>query len=300
MEGNTILVVDDQTLNLYLLKDVLKGYRVILAKDGEQALAILKEEQLPDLILLDILMPGMTGYEVIKVIKDNERTKDIPVIFITGLNSAENEEEGLNLGAMDYIVKPFNSAIVRARIRNALRLRNQQRMLENLVHIDGLTEIPNRRNLDITLDKELKSAARNKRWLSLMMIDVDKFKHYNDSYGHAKGDEALIKLAKTIRSCLIRPDDFAARYGGEEFFVVLPDTDEVGGKVVADTILRCINTTKLEHQKPQGDPWLTISLGGYSLIPEQSDNQQALIEKADALMYTAKKNGGNQVVWGRK
>lgn len=299
MENNTIMVVDDQTLNLHLLEKVLKEYTVVIAKDGEQALKILKDDNLPDLILLDILMPGLSGFEVIKIIKDNDRTRDIPVIFITGLNSAEDEEEGLNLGAMDYIIKPFNPAIVRARVRNTLRFRNQQKMLETMVHIDGLTEIPNRRNFDIILDREFKSAVRNKRWLSLIMIDVDQFKHYNDNYGHAKGDEALTKIAKTIKSCLKRPDDFVARYGGEEFAVILPDTDEVGGSKVAENIRQAINSKCIEHQKSEGDPWLTISLGCYSSKPEPFQDEHIFIEKADACLYKAKNNGKNCVVCER-
>jgi len=241
-------------------------------------------------------MPGMSGFEVIKIIKDNDRTRDIPVIFITGLNSAEDEEQGLNLGAMDYIVKPFNPAIVRARIRNTLKYRNQQKMLETMVHIDGLTEIPNRRNFDIILDREYKSAVRNKRWLSLIMIDVDQFKHYNDNYGHAKGDEALIRIAKTIKSCLKRPDDFVARYGGEEFAVILPDTDEGGGRKVAENIRQAINSLRIKHQKPEGDPWLTISLGSYSSMPNAFRKENSLIEKADACLYKAKHNGKNCTV----
>lgn len=291
------MVVDDQSLNLHLLKDVLKEYKVILAKDGEHALKILEEEPLPDLILLDILMPGLSGFEIIKIIKDSDRTRDIPVVFITGLNSVEDEEQGLNLGAMDYIVKPFNPAIVRARVRNTLRFRNQQKMLETMAHIDSLTEIPNRRNFDLTLDREFESATRKNRWLSLIMADVDQFKHYNDSYGHAKGDIALIKIAKTIKSCLRKPDDFVARYGGEEFAVILPDTDESGGKKVAENILQAINIEKIEHLKPDDNPWLTISLGGYSSLPANCQDECKLIEKADACLYKAKTNGRNCIVW---
>ena len=206
---------------------MLIEYNVIRAENGEQALKILENDNLPDLILLDIIMPGMNGHEIIKIIKENDRTRNIPVIFITGLKSVEDEEEGFNLGAVDYIVKPFNPAIVRARIRNTLKFRNQQKLLEKMAHIDALTEIPNRRNFNITLEKEFKSALRNKKWLSLIMIDVDQFKHYNDNYGHAKGDQVLIEIAKTMQSCLKRPHDFLARYGGEEFAAILGDTDAV-------------------------------------------------------------------------
>lgn len=297
MDNHTILAVEDHFLNWELLKKVLKDYTLIHAEDGEQALKILEKQKLPDLILLDIVMPGKDGFEIIKIIKENDRTRDIPVIFITGLNSAKNEEEGLNLGAVDYIVKPFNPAIVQARIRNTLRFRNQQKLLESLVHIDGLTEIPNRRNFDTTLAREYKSAVRNKRWLSLIMIDVDRFKHYNDSYGHARGDEALIKIAKIIQECLKRPVDFVARYGGEEFSVILPDTDESGGRHVAERIRQAVENLRIEHQKDIGSPWLTISLGGCSMIPYMEQSRSDFIEKADSCLYKAKSSSGNSVVW---
>lgn len=297
MDNYTILAVEDHILNWELLKKVLGDYTLIHAKDGEQALKILEKQKLPDLILLDIVMPGKDGYEIIKILKENDRTRDIPVVFITGLNSVKNEEEGLNLGAVDYIVKPFNPAIVQARIRNTLKFRSQQKLLEKLAHIDGLTEIPNRRNFDITLAREFKSAARNKRWLSLIMIDVDSFKHFNDSYGHARGDEALIKIAGIIQSCLKRPLDFVARYGGEEFSVILPDTDESGGRHVAERIRQAVENLNIEHKKDPGSPWLTISLGGCSMIPNPDQNSSVLVEKADACLYKAKTSSGNRVIW---
>ena len=297
LENQTILVVDDQTLNLQLLKNVLIEYTVTLAETGEKALKMLEKDNLPDLILLDIIMPGMNGHEIIKIIKENDRTRNIPVIFITGLDSVEDEEEGFNLGAVDYIVKPFNPAIVRARVRNTLRFRNQQKLLEKMAHIDALTEIPNRRNFNLTLEKEFKSALRNKKWLTHIMIDVDQFKHYNDSYGHAKGDEVLVEIAKTMQSCLKRPCDFLARYGGEEFAVILPDTDGAAERKVAETIRQTVNTINIKHQKPQGDSWITISLGGHSLMPVQNSDLYLLLEKADACLYRAKNNGRNCVVW---
>lgn len=305
MDKYTIMVIDDQMLNIQMIRNVLSDNTITAALDGEQALHMLASDPLPDLILLDIILPGLNGFDVLKRIKANSRTMNIPVIFITGLNSVENEEEGFNLGAVDYIVKPFNPAIVRARVGNTLRLLRQQRLLEDMAHIDGLTAIPNRRKFDITLELEYRSAFRNKRWLTLIMIDVDQFKHYNDYYGHAKGDEALIQIAATIRSALRRPYDFAARFGGEEFAVILPDTDEFGGKRVAENIRQAVIALKIPHQNPQGEPWLTISLGGYSLIPgqEQSlhanrqDNLTELIEKADTALYQAKKQQKNCVDW---
>lgn len=296
MENYTILLVDDQDFNLLFLQKTLNDYTFITAKDGEQALELLKTTS-PDLILLDVLMPGMSGYEVIKRLKSNDQTRGIPVIFITSLDSVEEEENGLNLGAVDYIIKPFVPTIVRARVKNALTFMRQQKLLEKMAHLDGLTEIPNRRILDETLVREFQSAVRYNRCISLIMIDIDFFKKYNDYYGHSKGDEALRKIAKIIQSCLRRPDDLVTRYGGEEFTVILPDTDDAGGIKIAEDIRQAVHDAKIPHEKSEIDPYLTISLGGYSTIPKPNQDSHCLIEKADACLYKAKNSSRNCVVW---
>ncbi|NLI91978.1 MAG: diguanylate cyclase [Peptococcaceae bacterium] len=296
MDIYTILAIDDQDFNLHFLKQTLHQYNFIGAADAKEALALL-ETTLPDLILLDVIMPGMNGYDLIKILKSDERTRHIPVIFVTVLDSAEEEEEGFNLGAVDYITKPFNPSIVRARVKNTLRFVHKQRLLEKMAHIDGLTEVPNRRYFEEILEKEFGSAIRNKRYFALLMLDVDYFKHYNDYYGHSKGDEALIRIAKTIMSCLKRPDDFLARYGGEEFAIILPDTDEAGGKKIAEDILQAIRNIKIPHEGIEIAPYLTISLGGYSSIPKYNQTSRSFLEKADQGLYEAKHKGRNRAEW---
>lgn len=296
MEKSIILAIDDQNFNLQFLNHTLKEYIFVGVTSGEEAEKLL-ESTFPDLILLDVIMPDMDGYEFIKKLKANDRTRNIPVIFVTSLNSAKDEETGFNLGAVDYITKPFNPTIVRARIKNTLRFVHQQKLLEKLALLDGLTEIPNRRCFEATLNREFKSAIRYKRYLSLIMIDVDFFKHYNDLYGHYKGDETLFLIAHTIASCLKRPDDFFARYGGEEFAVILPGTDESSGRKVAEDIRQAVSDTRIIHQKNENISYLTISLGGYSSIPQDNEKSHSYIEKADLCLYKAKKNGRNLVFW---
>lgn len=296
MEKSIIMAIDDQNFNLQFLRHTLQEYTFIGVTSCQEA-ATLLASTLPDLILLDVIMPDMDGYEFIKILKAEERTRSIPVIFVTSLNSVKDEETGFNLGAVDYITKPFNPTIVRARIRNTLKFIHQQKLLEKMALIDGLTEIPNRRFFENALFKEYSSASRYKKHLSLIMIDVDCFKHYNDLYGHYKGDEVLFLIAQTINSCLKRPDDFLARYGGEEFAVILPNTDANGGKKIAEEIRQSIYNKKIPHPKSETDPYLTISLGGYSGIPKADDNAHSYIEEADRCLYQAKRNGKNLVYW---
>jgi len=296
MENFLILAIDDQNFNLHFLKHHLNEYRFMGVNSGNEAFVFL-ELQLPDLILLDVVMPEMDGYAVIRKLKSEERTRNIPVIFVTSLNSVEQEEEGFNLGAVDYIVKPFNPTIVRARIKNTLRLVYQQRLLEKMALIDGLTEVPNRRYFEEVLKKEFYTAIRNQQYFSLIMIDVDNFKDYNDRYGHYRGDEALTLIAKTIKSSLKRPGDFIARYGGEEFAVILPYTDSSGGEKIAEDIRQAVYNANILHLKNSDQPYLSISLGGHSLIPKYDQSAHSIIEKADLSLYKAKHSGRNLVVW---
>ncbi|MBE0583255.1 MAG: diguanylate cyclase, partial [Desulfofustis sp.] len=217
-ENPRILIVDDEKMNLKVLADLLKDeYVPVLARNGEQAIQHALSETPPDLILLDVIMPQMGGYEVIKYLKNNDKTKNIPVIFVTALSSIEDEEFGLRLGAVDYITKPFSPPIVKIRIRNHLRMVHQYKLLDQLAHLDGLTEICNRRRFEEEFKKEWERSLRNRNPFSLAMIDVDYFKQYNDHYGHAMGDLALQRIAKALSDVLRRPADFIARYGGEEF-----------------------------------------------------------------------------------
>lgn len=291
-----ILIVDDEKMNLKVLADLLKqDYSLVLARSGSQALKHALSDTPPDLILLDVVMPAMGGYEVIKNLKSNNRTKNIPVIFVTSLNSIEDEEQGLRLGAVDYITKPFSPPIVKIRVQNHLRIVHQYNLLDQLAYLDGLTEIPNRRRFEIIFDKEWSRATRNKTPLSLAMLDVDYFKQYNDNYGHAMGDIALHDIAKSLEISLLRPADFIARYGGEEFVMILPETDLDSAKVVAERSLYQVTALEIPHEYSQVATYLSISIGVVTKNKYDDIFRDDLLAIADHNLYRAKQDGRNRV-----
>lgn len=291
-----IFVVDDQRMNLEILSRILQpDYKISTARSGEEALKKLQEEDLPDLILLDIIMPGMSGFDVLAALKESEHTKPIPVIIITGLETVEDEEKGFILGAVDYITKPFNKSLVKARIMTHLRIVKQMHMIEQLGLIDTLTNIPNRRSLDNKIATEWRHAARDKKTLSFIMTDVDHFKNFNDTYGHQQGDIVLETVAKTIKSSVNDPHALVARYGGEEFGIVLPETELPKALEVAENIRANIEKTGIPQLNDTALLNVTISLGVASMMPTFEDSMTAFIEKADKAMYNAKESGRNKV-----
>ena len=290
----TILVVDDMTTTLLLLHDLLKDtYEVKIAKSGTKALEILESPNDIDLILLDIEMPDINGYDVCKRIKNNETIKNIPIIFITGRTSQEDEEYGLNLGAIDYITKPFNKAIVKLRIKNYLDLKIKNDMLEKLSMYDGLTNIKNRRFFDETFEKTFSEIKRDKKSLAVLMIDIDFFKLYNDNYGHGQGDETLRKVAKALEKTIKRASDFVARYGGEEFVILLKDINKDGVEAVANNLLNAIRELKITHEFSKIENYVTVSIG-VSYYNSSSDiTKLELLLKADETLYNVKNSGRN-------
>jgi len=290
-----ILIVDDEKMNLKVLADLLKDeYTPVLARSGAQALQHAFSDSPPDLILLDVIMPDIGGYEVIKAVKNNDETKNIPVIFVTALNSTEDEELGLRLGAVDYIIKPYSPPIVKMRVRNHLRLVRQYKLLDKLAYLDGLTEISNRRRFEELFEKEWKRSVRNKTDFSLAMVDVDFFKQYNDNYGHAMGDITLQKIAKTLESVIKRPGDLIARYGGEEFVMMLPETNAEAAMVLANRSLEKINMLDIAHHYSQAASHISISIGLVTLSGNEQTTPAVLMEIADKNLYRAKQSGRNQ------
>ncbi|MDN5096781.1 GGDEF domain-containing response regulator [Aliarcobacter butzleri] len=289
-----MLVVDDMTTTLLLLHDLLKDtYEVKIAKSGTKALEILESPNDIDLILLDIEMPDINGYDVCKRIKNNETIKNIPIIFITGRTSQEDEEYGLNLGAIDYITKPFNKAIVKLRIKNYLNLKIKNDMLEKLSMYDGLTNIRNRRFFDETFEKTFNEIKRDKKSLAVLMIDIDFFKPYNDNYGHGQGDETLRKVAKALEKTIKRASDFVARYGGEEFVILLKDINKDGVEAVANNLLNAIRELKITHEFSKIENYVTVSIG-VSYYNSSSDvTKLELLLKADEALYSVKNSGRN-------
>lgn len=294
---HTVLVVDDEKQNRDLLTELLReDCRVILAKNGSQALERAHELQ-PDLILLDVLMPDMSGHEVIQTLKNDDATRHIPVIFISALDSPEDEERGLDLGAVDYIAKPFHPSIVRKRVRNHLLSVHHRHLLENLAMIDSLTEIANRRRYDEMLESEWRRCARNASPLSLAIIDVDHFKAYNDHLGHAAGDQVLRRIAQTLSRLVRRPGDLVARYGGEEFVLLLPGTDAPSARQLGDDIRTEIEALQLPHPASPVASVITVSLGGMTVMPSGGVVDPRLFSEADAALYAAKAEGRNRAFW---
>lgn len=290
-----ILMVDDAPTNIQMLHETLKDdYRLFFATNGRDALRLAKESP-PDLIILDIIMPEMDGYEVCRLLKADSRLHDIPIIFITSMQQQEDEVVGLELGAVDYIMKPFNPAIVRLRVRNQIALKRQRDQLARLSNLDGLTGIPNRRALDATLEREWRRCHRSNKPLSLIMADIDHFKSYNDTYGHLQGDDCLKLVGTTLQQTLVRPGDLLARYGGEEFIALLPETDATGAALVAHKMMQAIRALDLPHTGSTTSDQVTISIGVATTLPERITSSAVLLEAADTALYLAKQGGRNQV-----
>ena len=291
-----ILLVDDEPTNIQILHGILDqgGYEFFFAADGASALEQ-AAEQAPDIILLDVMMPGMDGYEVCRRLKSEPLTKDIPVIFITALNQMEDEEKGLTLGAIDFVTKPLSPAIVRVRVKNHLDFKMSRDRLENMALFDGLTGIPNRRRFDDFLEIELKRAGRNRAPLSLILMDIDFFKPFNDNYGHAAGDECLKKVALALSGSIERPADLVARYGGEEFVCVLPETGESGARTVAEQLCGAVQAAAVPHEFSKAAKVVTMSLGCLTVAGARDITPDQIIQEADKLLYNSKEAGRNRV-----
>jgi diguanylate cyclase (GGDEF)-like protein len=293
---NSILIVDDDNTNIKVLTHILGGdYDILSASNGISAMGKAREYK-PDLILLDILMPGMNGYETLVEMKKNDVIQKIPVIFITGLNSDEDEEKGLSLEAVDYITKPFSAKIVKLRVRNQIQIINQLHTIKDLSMLDQLTKLPNRRCFDERLRIEWKQAIVEKTPLSLIMLDLDKFKKLNDTYGHQQGDAALKTIAGIFPHAFRRPGDIAARWGGEEFVILLPNTPLADALETAEKVRTDIEDADIPRSGDLTPIKSTVSIGVNSLIPEMDSSIDMFISKTDKALYKAKEAGGNCIM----
>lgn len=294
-EKRKILIVDDVPSNIRILVEELRSeYEIVVATSGKLALQRAVTNT-PDLILLDIMMPEMDGYEVCARLKEDRKLSGIPIIFVTAKDEEEDETKGLHIGAVDYITKPFSLPIVKARVKTHLELKQHRDFLENLSSLDGLTGIFNRRRFDETLQKEWERAARESAELGLIMMDLDCFKAYNDNYGHLLGDGCLRLVAKALKASLRRPADMVARYGGEEFAAILPRTDAAGAENVAERMRANIESLQIEHRYSTVKPVITASLGIAVMTPAPLSESRILINASDKALYEAKNSGKNQV-----
>lgn len=289
----TILVVDDVPTNIDILVGLLSDkYKVKAARNGVKAVEIARSANPPDLILMDVMMPEMDGYEACDKLKSEPDTASIPLIFVTSLNDDEDEEKGLKMGAVDYITKPFRSAIVLARVENHLKLKSYQDLLKRQSNLDGLTGLPNRRAFDELLAQEWRRGARLGSPLSLIMLDIDYFKQFNDHYGHIAGDECLRQVGQELAS-VGRSIDFVGRYGGEEFVCVLPHTDSSGASRVAEKLQQAVSSLQIAHRESRSADFVTISQGVATTVPDAKLVPTELVERADAMLYEAKGAGRN-------
>jgi len=290
-----LLVVDDQPINIQVLYQIFGAdYQVFMATSGAQALEMCQKNQ-PDLILLDVVMPDMDGFEVCAKIKENPETRAIPVIFLTAFSNAAEETRGLQLGAVDFIAKPVNPAVVQARVKTHLTVKQQSDILRELAFLDGLTGVYNRRFFDQQLQVEMARSIRTDNPLAVIMLDIDYFKRYNDHYGHQVGDECLRQIALTLKGCLRRPADLLARYGGEEFVCILPETDFEAALDLAANMEQTVRSLQIPHAGSEMAAIVTISLGVAGRGDDRLDSAEALLVLADKQLYKAKEAGRGRV-----
>lgn len=296
-EKPTILIVEDSPENITVLGALLRlDYTVRVATNGEKALKIVESDNPPDLILLDVMMPGMDGYEVCRRLKANSHTQNIPVIFITAKCSEEDEVKGFEMGAVDYVTKPFNPVTIRVRVRTHVELKRCRDFLINTSYYDGLTAIANRRRFDEYYAAIWSLSTRGSLPpLSLILIDIDNFKLFNDNYGHQEGDACLIRIAQRISTSIKRKTDLFARYGGEEFICVLPGTNIESAVMIAEEIRANILSLQIPHANSSTGSYLTVSQGVATVFPTMELSPKVLIMAADESLYTAKRNGRNKI-----
>ena len=296
VQRSKLLIVDDQPVNIQALYQIFKDeHEVFMATSGEQALAEAADKK-PDLILLDIVMPGMDGLEVCKALKSDPATQAIPVIFVTSQDDPNDEARGLAYGAVDFISKPISPPVVQARAHTHLLLKQQSDLLRKMAYIDGLTGVPNRRKFNEQIEIDWRAAQREHSSMGAIILDIDHFKLYNDHYGHQAGDACIAAIANALQGRLGRPRDLLARYGGEEFACLLPDTEPEGVKRKAEEFLEAVRNLNLPHEVSPTADKVTISVGAAAMIPQSGSGSHELLKLADDRLYQAKEAGRNQLV----
>lgn len=321
----SILIVDDSLEERLLLQTILKGAgyeEIITAESAEEAFCHLGMHQSSnapssiDLILMDIVMPTMDGIAASQRIKAIERLREIPIIVVTASTEVQTLQLAFAAGAMDFITKPLNKVELVTRVRSALKLKHEmdrrkareQELLEvtrqlqeanetllRISSMDGLTGISNRRRFEDYYDQEWRRAVRDEYPLSLIMVDIDYFKAYNDTYGHQAGDDCLKQVANSIADTVNRPGDLTARYGGEEFVIVLPNTEAGGAAMVAELLRAKVESLNIRHEKSLAAGKVTVSLGVATIVPNRGSSPSVLVVLADKALYQAKQEGRNRV-----
>lgn len=294
-QNYTILCIDDESVNLKVLASIFKDhYNVIACKSAKQGFQRALNEN-PDIILLDILMPEENGFELMAKLKQHPQLTNIPVIFITGLQDAEDEEKGLMMGACDYIQKPFNYGIVRARVNTHLEIVRQRNLLQKFALFDSLTELPNRRKWQQDSVDYWLSAKSAQTAMVYGIVDVDHFKKYNDYYGHQQGDVALRKIANTIRRTLFEFGGAVFRCGGEEFYFYFPGNQQFSDEVTLTACLKSIENLAIPHLAISPNCLVSVSIGAVRAIPSDNNSVEKVMKQADERLYLVKNSDRNGV-----
>jgi diguanylate cyclase (GGDEF)-like protein len=306
---HSILLVDDNPGMIQLMAKMLEGEgHLRFATNGPAALLQL-QQTVPDLVLLDAEMPGMNGFELCALMQADPCLAEVPVIFVTSHNDQASELKGLSLGAVDFIAKPISEPLLKARVKTQLRVKHLTDQLRQLATVDALTGLLNRRGMDDALAREWGLATRQRTPISVLMVDVDHFKLFNDCYGHLVGDDCLRQVSAALREGCQRPGDLVARFGGEEFAVVLPGTPAVGAQHLAQQLLQQVSRLKIGHRDSPTAPYVTVSIGISTWQPPSPQSAQPtgedgpvwrasqLVDAADVALYRAKHGGRHQAWW---
>jgi len=305
-----VLVVEDSKVAIKAITGYLEeiGVHPLIAENGSDAVAMYHSQR-PDIVLLDIILPDTSGYEIAKKIRHLQGKEDwTAIIFLSVMARDEDLAHGIEVGGDDYLMKPVGSVVLQAKIRAMYRLVQMQRALvkltgqlneanqalQRLSMTDGLTGIANRRMFDESLGREWRRCLRLKKPISIVMLDVDNFKKYNDRYGHQAGDDCLKEIADQLSRSAPRPADLVARYGGEEFVMILGDTDEDGASWVANRICQHVAALKIPHEDSE-HVYVTVSCGVCSVYPDREMSAETLLKTADNALYHAKAEGRNRV-----
>ncbi|OYY94915.1 MAG: hypothetical protein B7Y41_04985 [Hydrogenophilales bacterium 28-61-23] len=292
-----ILILDNEPASTSTLVRMLASeYKIQRAPDAHHVLdAVRRPDRRPDLVLLEVRPPAREGLDICRQIKADEMTRSVPVMLITPRANGDDEVRGLKMGAVDCISRPFRLDVAKARIRNQVRLKINNDLLERYANQDCLTNVANRRRFDLALDAEWRRAMRDDKPLSLLMVDVDRFKQYNDRYGHREGDECLRGVAGAMVQALTRPGDLLARYGGEEFAVILPGTDLEGARLMGERLRETIANMCIFHAAQDDARRVTVSVGCANTWPSPRQDYHQLLQAADDQLYVAKNAGRNCV-----
>lgn len=294
-----ILVVDDSLIQAKQLKAILdEDYDITVAQTAQEGLSYASTGEY-SMVLLDVVMPGMDGFTLLKKLQEEIITQSVPVILITSLSDIEHEQLGLTLGAVDYISKPFHPLLVKARVNTHIKLYRYRRQVEHQSMTDQLTGIANRRQHDCYSIIKWNEAARLQVPFSICMFDIDHFKAYNDTYGHPAGDKVIVSVARTVASHFLRSTDFLARYGGEEFVAFFLGDNAAGAFEYLKKVRKSVENLRISHA-PSTAEWVTVSIGGITLVPQRVNSYEIYLKIADTMLYDAKKFGRNRVVWANE